>query len=472
MKNSAERDQSRRMTKADGSRIAAEFRGAELGDPRRNARLHVLAERLAKQPDASFPDAMSNEAELEAAYRFFSNVKVEAAEILRPHVKQTVERMAGVPVALVAHDTSTISFNSEDREGLTRRGSKQQFLVHCSLAISADGSRRPLGLVAMSQHLPVSTADKRLQDRWAQHVLEVHALGRPPESVVHLMDREGDDYEILDLLKRLQTRFVLRAQYNRILETGRLRDSLANATLQAQREVELARRTAKESGPKQSRIHPPRETRLAHLAIAACTVTIPRSVMAKASCAESLSLNVVRVWEPAPPEGQPPVEWLLYTSEPIETAEQVLQVVDWYRARWIIEEYYKALKTGCALEKRQLGDLHALSNALALLAPIAWQLLLLKSEARIHPTAPAHSVLDGDELQVLRCVAERRKLPDNPTALDVMLAIAGLGGHLKHNGPPGWITLARGYEKLRNLTAGWRLARSMQPGIIPPLRDQ
>jgi hypothetical protein len=149
-----------------------------------------------------------------------------------------------------------------------------------------------------------------------------------------------------------------------------------------------------------------------------------------------------------------------------------LQIVDWYRARWTIEEYFKALKTGCALEKRQLGDLHALSNAVALLAPIAWRLLLLKSESRVHPEDPANSVLDDDELKVLRLVARRRPLPNNPTVSDAMHAIAGLGGHLKHNGPPGWITLARGYEKLRNLTAGWNLRRSIEAEILPAPRDQ
>ena len=37
-----------------------------------------------------------------------------------------------------------------------------------------------------------------------------------------------------------------------------------------------------------------------------------------------------------------------------------------------LSEVEKALKTGCALEKRQLGDFYALSNATALALPIAW----------------------------------------------------------------------------------------------------
>jgi DDE family transposase len=74
---------------------------------------------------------------------------------------------------------------------------------------------------------------------------------------------------------------------------------------------------------------------------------------------QELTLNVVRVWEPKPPRGAPAVCWMLYTSEPIDTAEQLLTIVDQYRSRWVIEEFFKALKTGCAFEKRQLESYRA-----------------------------------------------------------------------------------------------------------------
>jgi len=158
-----------------------------------------------------------------------------------------------------------------------------------------------------------------------------------------------------------------------------------------------------------------------------------------------------------------PVDWLLYTSEPVDKEEQLLRVVDWYRARWTIEEYFKALKTGCALEKRQLGDLHALTNATALLLPIAWKLLLLKSEIRTRPWAPATTLLEADELEVLRLIA-RQPLSETPTVQEVVLAIAGLGGHLKHNGAPGWQTLARGYDRLCATLEGYKLRRAIECG--------
>ena len=450
--------------------IGAEFRGAQLGDDRRNARLILLAESMAKNPDTSFPKALS-EAGLEAAYRFFSNVKVEPERVLRPHIEQTLARIAGSET-IVVHDSTKLSFSSEYREGLATRGDTQQLLVHCSLAIKADGSRTPLGVLALSRHVPTKTKKRLLQKRWGEHIQATHGLGISVANAVHLMDREADDYELFDQLTRIGARFVVRMRHDRALGPESVRESLARAQVRAERGVVLTRR-GKQAGSKQRQIHPPRNERTAQLAIATHRVTIPRTRSARNARNESVSLNVVHVWEGEPPSGQKPVDWVLYTSEPIDTPEQILQVVDWYRARWTIEEYFKVLKTGCAMEKRQLADSYALSNALALLAPIAWRLLLLRNEARDQPKSPATQVFESDEIEVLRAaVVKRRRLPENPTVLDAMLSIASLGGHLKHNGPPGWQTLAGGYEKLCGLVDGWRLRCAAEPGFLPQLRDQ
>ena len=461
------------MTTSFTEGVLREFEGADLGDPRRNQRLRVLAERVAEAPATSFPKMMPP-AELEGAYRFLNNVKVLPADILRPHVQGTLQRVAQEPLVLVAHDSSVVSFNSdgESREGLvSTHGEKQQFLVHCSLAVRADGSRRPLGVLAATDHLPVKTEDGSLQDRWVQHVQVIHDFGVAPSAVIHLMDREADDYEVLDLCERIGTRFVVRVQHNRRVENASLREIVETATAIVERDVPLSRRTARGSGSKQKRIHPPRDSRTARLSVAARTVVISRPQSAAAECAKDLALNIVRVWESEPPADQPPVEWLLYTSEPIDTPNDVLRVVDWYRARWTIEEYFKALKTGCALEKRQLEDLPALVNVLALFIPIAWRLLLLKSEARDAPDAPATTILEPEELEVLR-IAGRKKLSANPTAEEAMLAVAALGGHLKHNGRPGWQTLAHGFLTLQAMVLGWRLRRDFDQGKFLPDCDQ
>jgi hypothetical protein len=344
------------------------------------------------------------------------------------------------------------------------RGEKQSFMLHCSLAIRADGTRRPEGVLAASHHIPTDAKEGALQERWSAQVLDVHGLGLAPDRVVHLMDREADDYEILALLKGIGGRFVIRVQHNRKLGDGRLRQIAAEATLQAEREVPLSKRAGK-AGPKQRKVHPKRRSRMAQLAVSSTRVSIPRNPRARGSEREELELNLVRVWEPEPPENEPPVEWLLYTSEPIDSAEQVLKVVDWYCARWTIEEFFKALKQGCALEKRQLGDLHGLTNATALFLPIAWKLLVLKCEDATRPLEPATTVLQDDELEVLRLLA-KKPLSDVPTIREALYAIAALGGHLKYNGPPGWQTLARGYERLCAVLEGYRLHRELEAQTV------
>jgi hypothetical protein len=286
------------------------------------------------------------------------------------------------------------------------------------------------------------------------------------------MDREADDYVHLAHLAEGGHRFIVRSCHDRVLfeqahGANKLQDALLAIEHTIEREAPLSKRKEGVRSPVQKRIHPSRPVRVAQLAVGAMSLNIckprshPRDSSAKKmmSLPESLEMNVVKVWEPNPPSGEAPVEWVLLTSEPIETAEQVLRVVDRYRARWTIEEYFKALKTGCRFESRQLGDYESLVNALALFAPIACVLLHLRSESRRAPTAPAATVVNQDQIDVLR-VLGRHPMSPTPTVEEIALAIAILGGYIKYSkSPPGWLTLARGYTELLTLTRGWVAAK-------------
>ena len=203
--------------------------------------------------------------------------------------------------------------------------------------------------------------------------------------------------------------------------------------------------------------HVARRERMATLAIRATPVMLPKPQHAQHE-RKLLPLNVVQVFEPNPPPDSDPIEWTLYTTEPIDTADALVAIVDHYRARWRIEEFNKAIKTGCAFEKRQLGSYDALVRALALLTPIAWRLLALRTLAREAPDRPASDVVDAVQVQVLRFLAKDYKIPPHPTVRDVMLAIADVGGHIRQNGDPGWIVLGRGFEDFVKAEAAWRAA--------------
>jgi len=439
----------------DNKVVEGEFVGARLRDERLSKRLVSLAARVAMDPSASFPTSLT-EAELEGAYRFFSNKKVQPEAILEPHVRQTVQRLATADVTLALHDTTTLSFRNEgQREGFgSLTGKSQQLWTHATLAVKADGTRCPLGLLALS------TESEIRHERWFENIERANANVGGSRQLVHVMDREADDYALFSQLIANEARFVIRLQHDRGVEADdsavtRITEALSRAVHVAEREVLLTPRGTNK-GSKAKKVHPARKKRLANLSIAGAAVTV-RCPAGRRGVPKTLELHAVRAWEASPLPGEPSVEWLLLTSEPIDDVDQLLRVVDWYRARWTIEEFFKALKTGCAIEKRQLESFHAFSNAVGFFAPIAWQLLLLRHRAHHETDADGAASLPDGMLEVLRHVA-RKPLPERPTAKDVLLAVAALGGHLKRNGDPGWQTLGRGYDKLRDAAEVWAIA--------------
>jgi hypothetical protein len=278
------------------------------------------------------------------------------------------------------------------------------------------------------------------------------------------MDREADNYELLADLRQHDDRFVVRLHYDRRLTTNGA--PAAPATLHAamphrvlcERAVAVsARQVGNRPRPVVTR-RPARATRVATVRVAAAAVTLTRPRDHRHALPPSLAVHVVYVWEPDPPAGEPPIEWRLVTTEPIDTVEQVLRIVEWYRTRWLIEEFFKCLKTGCAYERRQLESLETLLVALALLAPIAWQLLLMRHLAREFPDAAATVALTTRQIALLRTTPGGTTLPDTPSIRDALLAVARLGGHLRQNGEPGWLVLSRGIQKLLCMETGWAAA--------------
>src|SRR2546428_5188952 len=188
---------------------------------------------------------------------------------------------------------------------------------------------------------------------------------------------------------------------------------------------------------------PARDARFARLAFAARRVSLRRTSTAKGAGTERLSVNVVHVLEPEPPAGEVPVEWFLLTSLPVSTPKQIACVVDYYRARWVIEEDVMALNTGSQYERRQLTTSKRLLNAIALLAPVAWRLLLLRHLARPQPERPARDALTASHVAVLRAVS-KAPLPQKLSVSDALLAITRLGGLIRATGEPGRLDLDHG----------------------------
>jgi hypothetical protein len=175
-----------------------------------------------------------------------------------------------------------------------------------------------------------------------------------------------------------------------------------------------------------------------------------------------MELNFVEVVERNPPDGQQPVLWRLVTSEPIGTPAEVAAVIDLYRMRWTIEEYFKALKTGCNYEKLQLDNGRALVMALAIYSVVAWRLLVVRWMERTQPDGPGEALVTPVQLSLLahHMAKIRRPWTSPPTCQQVLLAIAAMGGHLRNNGAPGWLVLSRGFHDLLLMEVGWNHAQN------------
>jgi hypothetical protein len=290
------------------------------------------------------------------------------------------------------------------------------------------------------------------------------------------MDREGDSYELMADMVEHDQAFVIRLCHDRRIDKNqsakaqdvpKLFDVLGQAPVVLEREVVLSAR--KDQG--KARVpgsFPARQSRLAQLEVRARSVEFAIGNGAPAHLPPTLALNFVEVREVDVHEGDAPVLWRLVTTEPIDTPEQVASIVDVYRMRWLIEEFFKAIKTGCNYESLQLESAHSLLVALAIYCAVAWRLLRIRWMERHVPEAAADHTLTPSQMAVLKAVRAQKKrpLPHHPTARDVLLAIAALGGHLKNNGSPGWLTLRRGFDKLLMYEIGWWAAKDAEKDVI------
>lgn len=467
----------RKLARLSSISASTDFSKAQ-GDPRLVRRVRHSLDALEKRPSQSFPKVFGNEAGSEGFYRLLRNQSLEWPALLAPHAEASAARARAFSRVLCIHDTTKFEFNCEsEREGLgwvskSKRKTRFGFFAHVGLLATDHETPIPLGVVSAELWTRIGApagkknrkarekADNRESLRWGRGVDASRGLSIQ-SSVVHLMDCEGDIFAVFASIQKANERFVIRMRQNRRVDDKRgatAHEILFSLDGMCTREVPLSSRR-KPAGPRSAKTHPARKKRQATLTFSATSMIIKRPTQLRdhKDCAE-FKINIVHVRELRPPEGETAVDWKLLTTEPIVSEEAVLDIVDMYRKRWLIEEFFQAIKTGCSFEKRQLESFHTLAKALAVTLPVAWKLLLLRAMGREYPEQPATVVLSEDQIELLRRIA-KRPVPPNPTAYDILWALAGMGGHLRQNGPPGWKTLAAGLQVLLAAEQGWLAAK-------------
>jgi hypothetical protein len=454
-----------------------EMGAAFFGDERLDARLVSLISALGSRPNLSIPAACKGRAEMAAAYRFFDNEKVTFEKVLEPHVKRTCERMAADKVVLMVQDTTAVDVTRPEQEvkgaGMLM-GSRRGFFLHEMHAFTPSGI--PLGTIwadvgirTQVSHAPESEKfrkrmhtpiEQKESMRWLTGLRQARAVAQelPEVQCVYVADSDADIYELFSEPRGDKpVEWLIRGCRNRALEgqEAHLRAELlaTPALYRAQLLVRARRATV---AMVKSKRHQDRKTRQADLEIRASRVTLRPSLRYDRKL-PPVTVNIVLASEPNPPANETPVEWILVTTLPIDTRDEVRTIVDYYCVRWSIEVLFRTLKSGCRVEERRFEDIERLLPCVALYLIVAWRTLFLCHMARNCPDLDCEIIVEPSEWKAVWVAVHQKKPPKKPPKLSLMMhLIAQLGGYVERpKSEPGAQTVWIGLQRMHDLAWGW-----------------
>jgi hypothetical protein len=438
-------------------------------------------------PGGTLPEKLSRPADLEAFYRLCSAEDVTHAAVLESHRTLTLQKLQATrKFLLVLHDSTELDFSSREslqQLGQIGNGNGRGYIAHNSLVVDPQQGAA-LGLASQILHVRQevpeneSVAAKRTRESRESRLWLKGTEGLPDNpKVVDVCDRGGDTFEFLEHEVRSGRTFVVRSTHDRVIWVGHDGDSAKRSSLHVyartlpalatsktttriDSELLRERRQAKRQGSRE----PIGTYREARLCLSAAPVRLVAPHVKRGVHGNlPLCVWVVRIWEPDPPPGCEPLEWILLTNHPIQTPTAAKRVKTWYEWRWVVEEYHKGIKTGCGIEKLQMRDEARLQPAIAVLSVLALTLLQLRDAARrpdAH-TRRADELVDPEAILLLSVWRHGEPCPDW-SVHEYYIALACLGGYrTRRDSPPGWQVLWRGQTKLNLMLEGARVLRHL-----------
>ena len=284
-------------------------------------------------------------------------------------------------------------------------------------------------------------------------------------------DSESDIFEVFAeprpenahlLVRMCQDRRVVPPEEEEVVEGEhrRIREVVYQTPVLATKSVFVRARTPSVScttNPRQQ----VRKSRDAELDSRSCSMTLraPLRLRNKNDC---MTLNIVLVSERNPPQGEPAIEWVLLTTLPISTLAEIMTVIEYYTSRWMIEVFFKTLKSGCGVESLQFEEMDRLLSCLAVYLIVAWRVLMICRLGRSMPEANCEMIFDVSEWKsTCRVMRPEQSLPSTPpTMREMILMIGELGGWISTPGKaemPGPQTTWIGLQRVRDFARVWKL---------------
>ena len=332
----------------------AEFGGCQLGDRRRVERAVKYAQQVAAQPNGSTPEQTESWSDCKAAYRLFDCPEVTFERLAEPHWKRT--RASARGVVLLIDDTTETDYgrgSSVTGLGPTGNGGGYGYFLHSSLIVDSE-SERIIGLAGQEIFLQrprkkgENTRQRTQRPRPQSEVWGrvIDQVGSPAEGVryIHVCDRGADNLEVFCHLLQGGCGWVIRASHltRRVRDVEGVSRSLNEL---CQRGTPLGQY---QLSLRETATHP---ARIATLEVRVSRAWFPRPQHAtpwlKQTGLGAIGMTILEVREVSAPAGVTPLRWVLCTDEQVATLADAQRVIHYYEQRWLIEEFHKALKTGC-----------------------------------------------------------------------------------------------------------------------------
>lgn len=400
--------------------------------------------------------------------RFLRNNSVTAEEIGGHAAKLTASRADGRNIVVV-QDTSELALGGRLAKAngygpIGKGGAARGLLLHAVLAVDADNGG-VLGLLdaqvwnrtggKVKDRRSRTTKQKESQ-RWIDGTRRAGEVLAQAASVIAVSDRESDIYEHF-VLRPQNVQLIVRAGQNRRIETDE------------EEQIDLLFSHV-DGLPEQGRFTvdipagPGRKARGGELAVRFSPVVLRKPKNgAAADLPETVALAIVDVRDTsAPPVGKP-IHWRLLTTLPVTDLAEARRIVDRYRMRWVIEEYFHTHKTGgFDIEAADIGDPQAMIRfvaAVAVAAVTVMQLVKAREGTTGQSLLEAFEPADQPVLEAisnkLAGKTERQKNPHpNGSLAFAAWVIASLGGWDGYYGKPGPKTMRMGLEAFLRIKFG------------------
>jgi hypothetical protein len=307
--------------------------------------------------------------------------------------------------------------------------------------------------------------------RWLNSMRQARELAKrhPNTQIICITDSEGDIYEVIadGMAEPRTAHWIIRACQDRALvgdateettEPNHLRAALLAAPVLFKKTIDVRGREAKTNCEDRGR-RQPRQSRTAEVEVRAARVTLRAPWRADRKL-PNLLLNAVIVREVNPPDDDVPVEWILLTSLPIENSEYIALIIQYYCVRWMIEVFFRTLKSGCRVEERRFEHIDRMLPCLAVYLIVAWRTLYVCRLGRSVPEISCEAVFDPAEWKSVYQVVHKKPASKTPPTLQAMVRmVAQLGGYVnrKREDEPGPQTVWLGLQRMHDMAQCWRL---------------